>query len=275
MPLTAIRHVRKMRGGAQSHLIQASDGNFYVVKFRNNPQHRRVLINEAVAQPLLEYLELPAPAIREIEVTREFLDANPEVCIQFGDRRLPAEAGWQFGSRYPGNPERVVIYDFLPDALLRSVVNLRDFLGVLVFDKWTSNADGRQSVFWRTRVTEWAPGRMVAGDAFVALMIDQGFLFNGPHWEFADAPLQGLYHRPLVYESVRSLDDFQPWLDRVIYCPAEELDRALRRVPRQWKNGDAEPLEQMLEQLYRRRARVADLLTAVRSARPAMFPNWS
>lgn len=275
MPLTAVRHVRKMRGGAQSHLIQANDGNFYVVKFRNNPQHRRVLINEAIAQPLLEFLELPAPAIREIEVTREFLDTNPDVCIQFGDRRLPVEAGWQFGSRYPGDPERVVIYDFLPDALLRSVVNLRDFLGVLVFDKWTSNADGRQSVFWRTRVTEWAPERTVVGDAFVALMIDQGFLFNGPHWEFADAPLQGLYHRPVVYESVRSLDDFQPWLDRVTYCPAEELDRALRRVPPQWKNGDAESLERMLEQLYTRRSNVAALITAVRSARPAMFPKWS
>jgi len=26
-----------MRGGAQSHLIEADDGGFYVVKFSNNP----------------------------------------------------------------------------------------------------------------------------------------------------------------------------------------------------------------------------------------------
>ena len=45
MPLTAVRHIRKMRGGAQSHLLQADDGNYYVVKFRNNPQHRRILSN--------------------------------------------------------------------------------------------------------------------------------------------------------------------------------------------------------------------------------------
>lgn len=33
--LSAVQHVRRMRGGAQSHLMRASDGNYYVVKFRN------------------------------------------------------------------------------------------------------------------------------------------------------------------------------------------------------------------------------------------------
>jgi hypothetical protein len=46
MPIQAVQHVRKMRGGAQSHLMRASDGHYYVVKFQNNPQHLRVLANE-------------------------------------------------------------------------------------------------------------------------------------------------------------------------------------------------------------------------------------
>jgi hypothetical protein len=41
----AIQQIRRMRGGAQSHLMLASDNNLYVVKFRNNPQHERVLAN--------------------------------------------------------------------------------------------------------------------------------------------------------------------------------------------------------------------------------------
>ena len=57
MPLTATRHVRKMRGGAQSHLLEADDGNWYVVKFRNNPQHWRVLVNELLCGALLDYSE--------------------------------------------------------------------------------------------------------------------------------------------------------------------------------------------------------------------------
>ena len=60
MPLTACRHVRKMRGGAQSHLLEADDGNFYIVKFRNNPQHRRILVNEYVSAVFLRYLQVSA-----------------------------------------------------------------------------------------------------------------------------------------------------------------------------------------------------------------------
>ena len=34
--------------------MRCSDGNFYVVKFRNNPQHLRVLANEFLATRLAE-----------------------------------------------------------------------------------------------------------------------------------------------------------------------------------------------------------------------------
>ena len=53
MPIQATRLIRKMRGGAQAHLLECDDGHFYVVKFRNNPQHRRILINEWIASVFL------------------------------------------------------------------------------------------------------------------------------------------------------------------------------------------------------------------------------
>jgi len=42
-----------MRGGAQAHLLQADDDYWYVVKFRNNPQHRRILVNELLSATIL------------------------------------------------------------------------------------------------------------------------------------------------------------------------------------------------------------------------------
>src|SRR5215831_19211315 len=168
MPLTAVRHVRKMRGGAQSHLLEADDGNWYVVKFRNNPQHRRILANEMLAAGLLDYLKIATPPAALIHVTPAFLDENPEVHLRLGNRRVEVDPGWHFGSRYPGDPGRVAVYDFLPDALLSSVVNLDDFCGILVFDKWTANADGRQCIFYRARVRQ-GPGEPKPG--FVSSMI--------------------------------------------------------------------------------------------------------
>jgi hypothetical protein len=57
-------------------------------------------------------------------------------------------SGKQFGSRYPGDPARLTVYDFLPDEQLRETENLADFAGMLVFDKWTCNTNGRQAVFF-------------------------------------------------------------------------------------------------------------------------------
>ena len=67
MPVLAKRLIRKMRGGAQAHLLECDDGHFYVVKFRNNPQHRRVLINEWLASAFLNYLRISTPENRHGE----------------------------------------------------------------------------------------------------------------------------------------------------------------------------------------------------------------
>jgi hypothetical protein len=272
MPLTAVRHVRKMRGGAQAHLLEADDGHWYVVKFRNNPQHRRVLVNESLSATILEYLKISIPETALIEVTPAFLAANPELSMQLGTRRIEVEPGWQFGSRFPGDPSRLAVYDFLPDALLGQVVNLRDFFAILVFDKWTGNADGRQSVFYRAMVRspEQAGGR----PGFVARMIDHGYAFNGPHWDFPESAVQGLYARRVVYHGVRSLDDFQPWLDQVVYFPEDVIDRAWKQVPPEWIEDEEDALERLLETLFARRKRVPDLIAASRDSRLNPFPNW-
>lgn len=276
MPLHARRLLRKMRGGAQAHLVEADDGNFYVVKFKNNPQHRRILINELVAGVFLRYLEISTPESAMIQVVPAFLEAYPDASIRLGAKRFPVEAGWHFGSRFPGHPDRMAIYDYVPDVLLTKVANLTDFLGVLVFDKWVGNADARQAIFYRARLRESA---VVVRDhvhlGFVALMVDHGYIFNGPHWGFVDSPLNGLYHRPAVYANVRSYDDFQPWLDRVVDFPEEIVDEALRQIPQQWLDeGELEELESLLERLLLRRRRVPELIRACVRGRINPFPNW-
>jgi hypothetical protein len=147
MPVHARRLIRKMRGGAQAHLLECDDGRFYVVKFRNNPQHRRILVNEWLASAFLNYLQISTPETAIVDLPADFLASNPGIHIQLGSRHQPIEPGWHFGSRYPGDPAKVIVYDFIPDLLLDKVVNRNEFLGALVFDKWIGNADARQSIF--------------------------------------------------------------------------------------------------------------------------------
>src|SRR5437899_11194093 len=100
MPVDARRLIRKMRGGAQAHLIEASDRHFYVVKFTTNPQHRRILVNEWIASTFLHFLGISTPETAIISITSDFLAANTDVHIQLGTRRLQVEPGWHFGSRF-------------------------------------------------------------------------------------------------------------------------------------------------------------------------------
>ena len=276
MPVHARRLIRKMRGGAQAHLLEADDDHFYVVKFKNNPQHRRILVNELTASVFLRYLRIAAPETALIDVSEEFLRANPEVGIRLGTRRLPVAAGWHFGSRFPGDPNKLAVYDFIPDVLLKKVVNKNDFLGVLAFDKWIGNADSRQSIFFRAHLREWLPPSefQPLRVGFVALMMDHGYVFGGPQWGFADSPIQGLYFRPAVYENVHALDDFQPWLERIRNFPEEVVDEAYKQVPADWLDGDRDEYEKLLARLLRRRNRVPDLIRDCVHGRVNPFPNW-
>ncbi|HEV8145736.1 MAG TPA: HipA family kinase [Bryobacteraceae bacterium] len=276
MPVDARRLIRKMRGGAQAHLLEAADGHCYVVKFVNNPQHRRILVNEWIASVFLRYLGLSTPEVAMVRVSAEFLGENPEAHLQLGSHRQAVEPGWQFGSRFPGDPMRNMVYDFLPDALLGKVENIGEFLGMLVFDKWTGNADSRQAVFFRAKLKEWLPHTAAHGlqVGFVAQMVDNGFIFEGPHWRFTDSPLQGLYFRPAIYGSVRGLQSFEPWLERIIHFPEDMIDQALKQIPPPWLEGDEEEMERLLENLLRRRKRVPELIEACRGAKSNPFPNW-
>ncbi|MBV9303517.1 MAG: phosphatidylinositol kinase [Acidobacteriaceae bacterium] len=276
MPVRARSFIRKMRGGAQAHLLEGEDGAFYVVKFVNNPQHRRILINEWLACAFLRYLQIHVPETAVIELTSEFIENTPDLYFSVGSRREHIPPGLHFGSRLSVHPDRVAIFDFLPDKLLSKIENRVDFLGALVFDKWVANADSRQAVFFRARAKTWTPlkGEAPARLGFFAQMIDHGFAFSGPHWEFRDSPIQGLYFRTAVYNDVRSLDSFQPWVAMIENFPVEVIDSAWKEIPRGWMNDDERLLEDLLEKLLKRRSRVAELIQQVQRAKTTAFANW-
>lgn len=275
MTLQACRLVRKMRGGAQAHLIEGSDGAFYVVKFVNNPQHRRILVNEWLATSFLRHLQIHVPDCAVMELTEDFIAESPDLYLSVGTRRDPVDPGLHFASKMAVHPDRVAIFDFLPDKLLAKVENSADFLGTLVFDKWIGNADSRQAVFFRARAKTWTPLKgQVTKTGFFVQMIDHGFAFNGPNWNFQDSPIQGLYFRTSVYDTVQSLESFEPWLSMVENFPAETIDAAWREIPSSWYLGEEDDLERLLEALMKRRTLVPQLIHSVREKRTSAFPAW-
>lgn len=278
--LRALEQIRRMRGGAQSHLMRCSDGNYYVVKFQNNPQHRRILVNELLGTKLAARLGLPTTPVAIVEVSEDLIRLTHDLAMEMPRQRVPCQAGLQFGSRYPGDPRRLALHDFLPDEQLRQVANLHDFAGMLVFDKWTCNTNGRQTLFVQEPLRE---GQQAAdasvggkvGPPYSTLMIDQGFCFNAGEWDFPDAPLRGLYARNRVYEGVTGMESFAPWLERLENQMTERaLDEITRQIPPAWYNDELDAVLHLAEQLLRRRPRVPDLIRAAKQSNRQPFPNW-
>jgi hypothetical protein len=265
-----------MRGGAQSHLIPGSNQAYYVVRFQNNPQALRILANELLGTRLAARLGLSVAEPEVVEVRAELIAQTEDLVNQLGRGRAPCKAGKQFGSRYPGNLADVAVYDFLPDEQSREVTNLAEFCGMLVFDKWTCNTNGRQEIFFREADGAGHRVERGAGAAtrYCARMIDNRFCSNAAEWNFPDAPLRGLYARHRVYEAVRGMETFEAWIARVDRIEETALEEIYGQIPPGWYDCDADALERMLEQLLRRKRLVRELSVSAwkSSARP--FPNW-
>src|SRR5205823_8229456 len=86
--LRAVQHVRRMRGGAQAHLMRADDEQYYVVKFQNNPQHIRVLANELLVSRVAERVGLPVPHGVVIEVTQWLIDNTADLHMQLAGEKV-------------------------------------------------------------------------------------------------------------------------------------------------------------------------------------------
>jgi hypothetical protein len=253
-----------MRGGAQSHLMLGEDGNAWVVKFQNNPQHLRVLPNELLATRLAALIGLTVPACEVVEVSPWLIERTAELEMDFGSRREPCRAGLQFGSQLVGGLMPGHVADYLPEPQLAEVKNLSEFAGALALDKWTCNANGRQALFYRK-------GRE---KRYNAAFIDQGFCFNAGEWRFIDAPLRGVYARNLVYSRVTGWESFEPWLTRVEELAPERIWALVETVPPEWYEGDAEVMERLVEKLIERRSQVRPLIASFRDSSRQPFPNW-
>jgi hypothetical protein len=265
LAVVAVQAIRRMRGGAQSQLMLGADGHLWVVKFQNNPQHRRVLANELIATRLAEAIGLTVPKSDVVEVSDWLIRNSPGMVLEFGKGvRELCSAGLQFGSQFVGGLMPGQVVDYLPEPQMEEVRNLAEFAGILALDKWTGNCNGRQAVFER-RPRE---------RKYRAVFIDQGYCFNAGEWSFPDSPLRGVFPRNQVYSRVTGWSSFEPWLSRIERFETDRLWAIAEEVPPEWYGGDLGTIERLMEQLFARRGRVRELIESFRASDREPFPNW-
>jgi hypothetical protein len=242
----------------------ASDNQLYVVKFRNNPQHVRVLANELLATRLGAAVGLAVPHSDVIEVSEWLIRNTPDLTIESRSGSIPCAPGLHFASRWVGGLMPGQVVEYLPEQQLLEVRNLGEFAGILALDKWTCNVNGRQAVFQKKPRER----------RYRATFIDQGYCFQASEWKLTDASLAGIYPENSVYRGVIGWASFEPWLSRIEELEPEVAWAIAEMIPPEWYGGDLSALEVLLEKLLARRARVRELIVAFRESVRQPFPNW-
>jgi len=245
--------------------MRASDKNFYLVKFQNNPQHIRVLANEFLAGRIGRSLGLPIPEVKIIDVSEWLINNTDDLRIESAGMSVPCATGLQLGIRYAADPWTDYVFDYLPESLFGKVINSADFARVLTLDKWLGNSDGRQAIFIKR------PSQRT----YEAVFIDQGHCFNAGDWSFPDLALHGVYYRNYVYAQVRDWNSFEPALSELESIDANDLWKIAREIPREWYEHDQEAISCLIETIHKRRPLVRDLITAFRASSRNPFPNWA
>jgi len=118
----------------------ADDGHSYVVRFGNNFQHPRVLVNELIASVLLRHLQISTPHSTVIKSTDHCVRENPDVYCQLPNERRTVTPGCHCGSRYPVDVGKESVYDYIPKALRDKVFHCSHVIGPDVIDKWLANS---------------------------------------------------------------------------------------------------------------------------------------
>jgi hypothetical protein len=224
MPIQPVRYLRPLKGGwSYPQLILFNDGHKYVVKFKNNRQGDKVLVNEYVAGKLARYLRLPVPKFTIVHIPKRFIQTTSLKTFGF-------QPGVQFASRYIENG---VCYS---KNLSSQVINHHHLIGMVAFDHWVNNTDRNI----RNLLLE--PVQPISPHPYKVWMIDHGYCFPGcskwsikslrqpPHW--INSPLyQALFQED--HESKNQV--LSKYVNKINQLPAGVISNIIRSLPDDWR----------------------------------------
>ena len=108
-----------------------------------------MLANELLASRVVQRVGLPVPITEVIEVSSWLIENTADLCSARGQPAFHVKHGLALAARFVIERLEGPAFNYLPASALDRVPNLNAFAGMLAFDKWTCNTNGRQAVFWK------------------------------------------------------------------------------------------------------------------------------
>lgn len=252
----AIQAVRQMKGESRSLLMEDTEHKLWVVKFQNNPQHRRVLVNDYLGSRIAQSIGLTVPSVETIFVAGWLEDQyrrSTTACDEEPLRR--AVGGLQFASKYMGGLMPGQVVDSFPGSRMPRLRNGHEFAGIALFDLWLKNKDVRQMVF----------SRSARERVYKVAFIDQGHCFGGWQWQLGNvSPHELFIARGSTPVPVKQ-SDYEPWLAKMERFSESTLHDIAEEIPSEWYEADQCSLARLLSDVMARRQQVCQLFAQSRA----------
>lgn len=246
--IKAKKLIRPLNGVSKPQLIRFSDGNAYAVKFQNNPQATRALVNEYIAARLAEELSLPVPPVRVVSVSHKFIKRNLLL------RQQGFEPGVQFASLYIKKSSTLKHFPTPPEK--HKIVNRRRLAGMVVFDLWLNNLDRQR----KNLLLKSSPL------GYKVMLIDHGNCFPGA-FKWSTKTLKRNKNPRLTQPvhswaaAMLSRRHFTKYVQKIQDLPAEKIEEIIDSVPDEW-NVSKEEKKQLYKFLKKRKKKLDDLVEA-------------
>lgn len=221
------RFSRRLRGGSQPVLVEASDGLFYVLKFINNPQGTNLLFNESMGAELFRACGLPVAPWKPVILSQQFIDRTPNCWMQSEQGEVRPQAGICFGSVFVGQ-QRARLLQVLSRADFGRIQNRSSFWLAWLVDLCCEHTDTRQAVFQEDRKGRLDPW-----------FVDMGHLFGGANGnQKARGIVRCRYPDQRIYPEILPTET-SGYLSTIKSLDADALWAVARKLPEDWVSANA------------------------------------
>ena len=142
-----LRPLNRRQKGEQ--LVLASDGHTYVVNL-DSPGVAKASLMNVIGGELCRLVGIDTAIPSMLTVDPQVLESALRINGSF-NTDMPLRSGLYLGIRYPVDPRRESIYDFLPDSVLARVENRDDFWKLLPIDMWLGNSRASKLIYYRLK----------------------------------------------------------------------------------------------------------------------------
>jgi hypothetical protein len=215
------------RGYSNPQFILFSDGRKYVVKFKNNPQGTRMLVNEYIAGKLGQLLALPVVPFEVVNISDDFIKEYPILS------KRKFTAGNQFASLFIDN-----CVHLSRDSQNENVkVSNRNHLAeMLVFDLWIGNTDRKENNVLLEPAEQ--------GEYFL-YMIDHGRCFSNTKWtiktlqKMPEMVIDMKVHKWCT-TFLQSQSEINAAIEKIMAIPEKAIHEVIKSIPDDWDVSEME-----------------------------------